>query len=96
MLILFYDTEVKVLTSPDPASYIKTEYGDVQPFSKSVSFEDGFIIDITKRIFCDAGSFINIDSYVIISNEIYKVMEIKKWDSYIEAYLYKCKRQIGL
>jgi hypothetical protein len=29
-----------------------------------------------------------------IENEKYKVMDIKKWDSYMEVYLYKLKRQV--
>jgi hypothetical protein len=91
---MFNDTEIKILISSNAESYIKTEYGDVQPFSKSMTFEDGFEINITKRLFVDIGSSINLTSYLIIGGEKYKVLDIKKWDSYIEVFLYRCKRQV--
>ena len=57
-------------------------------------FEDGFEINITRRVFCDIENSISIHSYMEIENEKYKVMDIKKWDSYMEVYLYKLKRQV--
>lgn len=91
---MFSDTEIKVLFNSDNSSIIKTEYADVQPFSKNYSFEDGFDFEVTKRAFCDKESIINESSYLLIENEKYKIMEIKTWDTYIEAFLYKCKRQV--
>lgn len=91
---MFSDTEIKVLFNSDNSSIIKTEYVDVQPFLKNYSFEDGFDFEATKRVFCDKESIINENSYLLIENEKYKVMEIKTWDTYIEAFLYKCKRQV--
>lgn len=91
---MFSDTEIKVLFNSDNSSIIKTEYADVQPFSKNYSFEDGFNFEVTKRAFCDKESIINENSYLLIENEKYKVMEIKTWDTYIEAFLYECKRQV--
>ncbi|MBK5242051.1 hypothetical protein [Clostridium sp.] len=89
---MFNDTEIKILTNSNAESYIKTEYGDIQPFSKSISFEDGFEINITKRGFLDIESSINFNSYLIIDDNKYKVIDMKKWDSYIEFFLYRCKR----
>lgn len=91
---MFNDTEIKMLSNSDSSSIIKTEYVDVQPFSKNYSFEDGFNIETTKRAFLDKESIINENSYLLIENEKYKVIEIKTWDTYIEAFLYKCKRQV--
>lgn len=91
---MFYNTLIKIYSSPDSNSYIKSIYADVQPYLKSIMFEDGFEINITRRVFCDIENSINIHSYIEIENEKYKVMDIKKWDSYMEVYLYKLKRQV--
>lgn len=91
---MFNDTLVKIYSSPDSASYIKSIYTDFQPYTKSIVFEDGFQIDITNRVFCDIDSLINKNSYMEIENEKYKVMDLKKWDDHLEVYLYKLKRQV--
>ncbi len=91
---MFYDALVKIYSSPDSASYIKSLFADFQPYSKSILFEDGFQIDVSKRIFCDSESSINIDCYVEVENELYKIMDLKKWDDYYEVHLYKLKRQV--
>ena len=91
---MFNDTLVKIYSSPDSLSYIKSIYADFQPYTKSIVFEDGFQIDITNRVFCDIDSTINKNSYMEIDNEKYKVMDLKKWDNYLEVYLYKLKRQV--
>ena len=93
MLRMFYDTKIEILQSPEDAP-IKTIDADVQPFSKSIAFEDGYQIDITSRLFCDIDDSINEESYVEFDNDKYKVMEIKKWDDYYEVSLYKLKRQV--
>ena len=66
---------------------MKSIYADIQPFAESISFEDGFQIEISKRMFCDIDSTITEDSYVEINNQKYKVMKIKKWDDYLEVHL---------
>lgn len=87
---MFKDTLIKVYEAPD--SYIKSIDADVQPFNKSITFRDGYQIDITSRVFCDIDDSITEDCYVEYDDEKYKVMEIKKWDNYLEVYLYKLKR----
>jgi len=94
VLRMFKDTVIKVYEVPDLNSYIKSIDADVQPFSRSIAFEDGFQIDITNRMFCDIDDSITEESYVEFANEKYKVMEIKKWDDYLEVYLYKLQRQV--
>lgn len=91
---MFKDSSIKVYSSSDSHSYIKSSNADVQPFSKSIAFEDGFQIDITNRLFCDIDDSITRESYLEFANEKYKVMEIKKWDDYLEVYLYKLQRQV--
>jgi len=92
-LRMFKDTKIDILQSPLDAP-IKTIDADVQPFSKSIAFEDGFQIEITSRLFCDTDDLITEESYIEFASEMYKVMEIKKWDNYLEIYLYKLKRQV--
>ena len=94
MLKMFKDTPIRIYSTHDLTSYIKSIDADVQPFSKSIAFEDGFQIDITSRLFCDIDDSITEESYVEFENEKYKVMEIKKWDDYLEVSLYKLKRQV--
>jgi len=92
--VMFNDTLVKIYSSPDSASYIKSIYADFQPYTKNLSFEDGFQIDITNRLFCDTDSSIDKNSYIEVNNKKYKVIELKEWDDYIEVYLYKLQRQV--
>jgi nitrous oxidase accessory protein NosD len=89
---MFDDKEIKILSNSDNITVIKTEYADIQPFSKTYTFENGFSISTTMRAFCDANSIINEMGYVLINNEKYKVIDIKTWDTYKEAFLYKCKK----
>lgn len=91
---MFNSTLVKIYSSIDSTSFIKSIYGDFQPFSKSITFEDDFQIDITNRLFCDIDSAIDENSYIEIEGIKYKVMSIKKWDDYLEIYLYRLKRQV--
>ena len=89
---MFNDTEIKILSNSDNTSILKTEYADVQPFSKTYTFENGFSILTTMRAFCDKESIINETGYVLINNEKYKAVDIKTWETYKEAFLYKCKK----
>lgn len=91
---MFNDTLIKIYSNSDFTSFVKSIYADVQPFSKSITFEDGFQIDVTSRVFCDVDNLITKDSYLEIKSLKYKVMEIKKWDDYLEVYLYKLVRQV--
>lgn len=91
---MFNNTLVKIYSSFDSTSFIKAIYGDFQPFSKSITFEDDFQIEITNRLFCDIDSSIDENSYIEIEGIKYKVMSIKKWDDYLEIYLYRLKRQV--
>jgi hypothetical protein len=84
----------KIYSNADLASYVKSIYADFQPFSKIISFEDGFQIEISKRMFSNPDCSITEASYAVIDDQKYKVMAIKRWDDYLELHLYKCQRQV--
>ncbi|MBZ4647425.1 MAG: Ig domain protein group 2 domain protein [Clostridia bacterium] len=67
---MFYNILIKIYSSPDPNSYIKSIYADVQPYLKSMMFEDGFEINITKRVFCDIENSINIHGNEIFDKSV--------------------------
>ncbi|AKL96136.1 hypothetical protein CACET_c26910 [Clostridium aceticum] len=89
---MFYDTEVKILKDSTRDSVEKTIYADVQPYLRHYSFEDGYDIYITKRMFCEKEESITMDTYLLIEDKKYKVMEIKKWQDYLEVWLYESRR----
>ena len=91
---MFKDTLIRIYLTPNSDSYIKSIDADIQPFSKSITFEDSYQIEITSRLFCDIDDSITQERYVEFDNEKYKVMEIKKWDDYLEVHLYKLQRQV--
>ncbi|MGY0373216.1 hypothetical protein [Clostridium sp. JNZ J1-5] len=87
---MFYDTQIDILSSADINSIMKTVYGDFQTYYKTIAFEDGYNIEITKRVFCDRDNDITMQSYFLIGKKKYKVMDIKEWSDYLEVYLYEC------
>lgn len=89
---MFYDTKIDILSGTDVNSIIKTVYGDFQPYYKTIAFEDGYTIEITKRVFCDRDNDITMESYFLIEKKKYKVIDIKEWSDYLEVYLYECTR----
>ncbi|MDD4564248.1 MAG: hypothetical protein PHE79_01985 [Eubacteriales bacterium] len=91
---MFYETLIKIYSSPGSTAYIKSLYADFQPYTKSILFEDGFQIDISNRIFCDPDTSIDTEKYIEVENELYKIMDLIKWDGYYEVHLYKLKRQV--
>lgn len=88
---MFYDTEIIILANLEENSAIKTIPGDVQPYTKSLSFEDGYEIPITQRVFCEADAAIHLNRYFLIHQRMFKVMEMKEWSDYLEIFLYECK-----
>ena len=65
---------------------------DLQPYEKTMSFEDSIEVPISKRVFCEKELGINLASYLEIENTLYKVLSIKAWDNYDELWLYECER----
>lgn len=92
---MFKDTNIEILNPDNLNQVIKTIDGDVQPYQKSITFEDGYVIDISIRAFCDKDALIDLNSYLGIGGSIYKVMELKEWSDYLTLSLYQCKSGIG-
>jgi hypothetical protein len=88
---MFYDTDIDILNPVDLHTVLKTIQGDVQPFFMSISFEDGIIIDITHRAFCEKDQNLTLDSYLRIHDRIYKVIELKSWSDYVTLHLFLCR-----
>lgn len=90
---MFYDTKVQIIDGSFQRKGLV--YVDMQPFDNSIIFEDGIEILISKRVFCDIRPEINMDSYILCNDKLYKVMKIKTWSDYMECWLYECERGIS-
>jgi hypothetical protein len=90
---MFYDTKADILDG----SFTKVgeAFFDIQPFEKSVVFEDRIEIDISQRAFCDASSIITQRGYLRVNGTLYKIMNIKDWDDYYELWLYRLERSLS-
>ena len=91
---MFNNTLVRIFSNPSSVNYLKTIYGNFQPYSKKIVFGDDLEIEITNRLFCNIDSLINKENYVEVDGEKYKIIDVKQWDDYLEVYLYKLKRQV--
>lgn len=87
---MYYDTPVEILADRI-SSPIEIIEGDLQPHVKKYIYEDGFELEATKRLFFDRVPSINIDSYVRVEMDLYKVLEIKEWSDHLEVFLYPCR-----
>jgi len=89
---MFNDTKVQLLN----ATFQETGliFADVQSYEKSMLFEDGIEIEITKRAFCDSCPEIDDKSYMKFSNKLYKIMKVKTRSDYMESWLYECERVV--
>lgn len=79
------------LLNPVDLSVFQIIYGDVQPYIKNISFEDGYTLEITHRAFCDKDDQLNLARYVRIETEIYIVLDLREWSDYVELFLYRCQ-----
>lgn len=91
---MFNDTGINILNPTNLAMVIKTINGNVQPYTKNISYEDGYELEITKRAFCDQDVQLDVTTYIRIEGQIYKIIELKEWSDYVELYLYLCKPNI--
>ncbi|MFT9367223.1 hypothetical protein [Paenibacillus polymyxa] len=91
---MFYDTKLEILD----AEFIPTRsmMADVQPYRKSFSFEDGYILETTYRAFCPLESLLQLNGYVRISKDIFIILDMKEWSDYMELYLYRCKQDFTM
>lgn len=89
---MFYNSSILIVETPDSTSHIKEIKGDLQPFRQTVNYEDGFHVDVTKRLFCDDEKEITLTRYVRVDDNTYKIMFIQKWSDYLDVWLYQCKK----
>lgn len=89
---MFYNSSILIVETPDSTSHIKEVKGDLQPFRQTVNFEEGFYVDVTKRLFCDNEKEMILSRFVRADNEIYKIIFIQKWSDYLDVWLYQCKK----
>lgn len=87
---MFYDTEIEIWGNPTDTTYLDSIYGDFQEYEKVLKIEQ-FTFNITKRVFCDYTTLITDKSYFKINGELYKCIEPKVFDDYMEIMLYKCQ-----
>ncbi|MNW42733.1 hypothetical protein D3C74_199140 [compost metagenome] len=92
---MFYDTKLEILddTHFNP---VLSMMADVQPYRKSFSFEDGYILETTYRAFCLLESLLLSNCYVRIGKDVFIILDLKEWSDYVELYLYRCKPDFAL
>ncbi|URJ58992.1 hypothetical protein [Paenibacillus polymyxa] len=92
---MFYDTKLEILddTHFNP---VLSVMADVQPYRKSFSFEDGYILETTYRAFCPLESLLLSNCYIRIGKDVFIILDMKKWSDYMELYLYRCKPDFAL
>jgi hypothetical protein len=91
---MFYDTKLEILDAEFIP--IRSMMADVQPYRKSFSFEDGYILETTYRAFCPPESVLQSNGFVRISMSIFIILDMKEWSDYLELYLYRCKLDFTL
>ena len=89
---MFYEYKADVLDSA--LTKIKTIKCDLQVYDKTLKFEDDIELDISNRIFSDIDSSINLDNYIKVDSTTYKILKVKKYDDYIETWLYELENLI--
>jgi hypothetical protein len=87
---MFKDTKMEILDS-SILTVIKTIYTDIQPHTKNVSFEDGYILEVTHQAFCEKDNQLSLARYVKVEGQIYIILDLKEWSDYLELFLYRCK-----
>jgi hypothetical protein len=87
---MFYNTECDVLD--EEKGKLARMQIDLQPYEKTIQFEDGIEIDITARAFCDKDAKITDTGYLKTGDKLYKIISLKVWSNYLECFLYVCER----
>lgn len=92
---MFYDTKLEILDATH-FKPILSVMADVQPYRKSFSFEDGYILETTYRAFCPLESLWKPNGYIRIGKDVFIILDMKEWSDYVELYLYRCKPDFAL
>ena len=86
---MFYNTECNVLDK-DKMNLIEI-WVDIQPYEKTLQYEDDIEVEITARVFCHKISEVTKAGYFQMGDKVYKIIDIKEWSDYLECCLYQCE-----
>ncbi|MBE0341886.1 hypothetical protein E4V51_12755 [Paenibacillus sp. 28ISP30-2] len=92
---MFYDMKLEILNHAD-LKPVQLIMADVQPYRKSFSFEDGYILETTYRAICPLESLLQLYGYVQFAKDVFIILDMKEWSDYVELYLYRCKPDFTL
>lgn len=65
---------------------------DVQGYKSTIPLDYNVSLPVSKRVFCNLNPNLHEDIYFSIHSKLFKPILIKEWDSYLEFYLYKLRR----
>ena len=91
---MFYDTRMEIVNSADFTT-LKEVDADVQAYHKSITFEDGYTLEMTHRVFCPKDSSLQLYRYVRINEYMFIILDLKEWSDYLELFLYRCKQDFA-
>lgn len=96
----FYNKEIDVLGQGEgylddsgiwhngAETVIKTIPCDIQPYTKELAYKNyGFIVDCTKRVFCDVDLVLQTGMTVLYDGEPHAIVKLVDWDSYYDIML---------
>ena len=96
----YYDKQIEVMTQADGTldddgiyhngveTVVKTIDCDIQPYTKEQAYKDyGFVIECTKRVFCDNDTVLELGGIVRYNNELYAIKRLINWDDYCDIML---------
>ncbi len=89
---MFYD--VKAVFLDGFFSVVCSLMCDIQPYDKTITFEDNIEVPVSKRAFCESNPLLDETGYLLIGELLFKIMHIKSWESYLELWL--CQSERGL
>lgn len=89
---MFYDKRVEVLDSNLVS--LKTKMVDLQPYEKIIKFDDDIDIETDTRMFAESDKAINRDNYIRFGKQVLKIMNIKRYDDFVEVLLYTLESEV--
>lgn len=76
------------VTVEDEYFHVKDLVVDIQPYSKEKLEKDyGYKLETTKRLFYDLDASLNESSIITYEGNPYKVVNIERWDDYVDMAL---------
>ena len=89
---MFNNTIISILGDNPLNSLQKSIAVDLQQYSESIEIGD-YEFEITKRFFVSGiEPLINMSGYIKIGFKVYKILHVKEFGIYMEAWLYELSR----